>query len=452
MCLFESKITTTKQCLIGSNSSCAPPDSVCTISEWETIPCLYSQTALAYDDIDDVCLLSGRSNQPNPLFVGRSVTGEPLVVSPHPPLAVHVYPNPNPNPNSNPHNADPGYITSMVMVAPRAARLAGHHMLVNHTTRGLCALSSRYEICAVEERTATPYLRLVSATNTRGDIAEHRTGGRTIQLGRIAYPDAICDSATHVKCVGPGLCSHATYRPPRVLHTVSVYSHSWRQVVAIAYDSQDKLYALDVFNNCMRLFIRNVDECRCDRRCDRLTWDSGDCVCHRSANDGGWRVVAAFKWPHVMNDAPFTVCVAAFRQRAYIAHDIHVRVLHYSHSYAPPIENTRQIQIHRCVETALLVGRPSPQTFFQSDCTEAHRLTTNFIRHCILVTRTPDQKLDIEPFVCAIRSATGPRQHSSPWPPGIANIVEEYARGFGMPAASILVLGAHTVRRFAFTG
>jgi hypothetical protein len=71
------------------------------------------------------------------------------------------------------------------------------------------------------------------------------------------------------------------------------------------------------------------------------------------------------------------------------------------------------------------------------------------ISGCAIRTRPLDLALDVAPKVAAIRAATAAMQLSAegslapaspqPWPPGIADLVEEYARLVALPAASLIV-------------
>jgi uncharacterized membrane protein YgcG len=79
----------------------------------------------------------------------------------------------------------------------------------------------------------------------------------------------------------------------------------------------------------------------------------------------------------------------------------------------------------------LLAGQPTCQGHIDGPGGTA---VFSSIRGCAIRTRPVDARLDIAPVVAAIRDASG-----KSWPPGVLELVEQYARGVGRPAASLVV-------------
>lgn len=90
-----------------------------------------------------------------------------------------------------------------------------------------------------------------------------------------------------------------------------------------------------------------------------------------------------------------------------------------------------------------------------TDGTRGRAARFSRISGCAIRTRPIDAALDIEPRVAAIRNATANvgvghvrtgggsnddrRSQPQPWPPGVADLVEEYARPAALPAESLVV-------------
>ena len=288
------------------------------------------------------------------------------------------------------------------------------------------------------------------------------------KVGRLGSSDADDDSSS---CI----TRSERIAPPRVVPAtndairVDENGHSrakWMGLVAVAFDADDRVYVLDrgCATGCARLYQSRAPLAE-PIRTESLTpspmppvgllrWPDAEVPC-------AWNLVAdlSVMFAHAQYDRrkeEVFLAVDAFRRRVYIAHATCVYVVHLvgdgssddngklgssgggggqrSSSTGGGCDSDETMRLAPG-RFELLVGWPNQHGNTDGDSAQA---LFAGITGCTIRTRAVDRVRDVAPVTEAIRDATG-KGNGMRWPPGVAEIVEAYARGTGRPAESLVL-------------
>jgi hypothetical protein len=330
------------------------------------------------------------------------------------------------------HDVDPVMQNARgIALVPISQRTPGH-LLLAHLHGNIYSLSTQNGIRHLEHEPRRPWgirpIITALASDSRGRIAQINDGTCTVYLRTLDVPVAQCecnawfDADTEtVKQISCATCPKPRCRVPTIVaETVcgGVNLSCWRRLVSVAFDSQDTLYVLD------------LNDQKRERTLVVWSYDS---------DTTKWTVAADLTWAYrnvlVIPEDPFILVVDAYRQRTFVAHGTYVHMT---------LLNTST----KDDTTVLLVGdkRLSGRTDGSGN-----NIRFASLRGCALRTRPLDPAYDIAPVVMAIRTAVAGTRDQY-WPPGVADIVEQYARGFGDPAIGLLVsdAGNRAIRQIDF--
>jgi hypothetical protein len=285
----------------------------------------------------------------------------------------------------------------------------GDHWLLAHLDNRLVSISTRGTVRRVEYkslRSLREHQSIVAiACDSHGRVAHINYGVHTVYVHTLRLPSIVCNTCPR-PCYGALTISASQMCGGENLLF-------WTRLVAITYDSQDRLYVLDLnMQDITRLILWAYDTVTSE-------WQ--------------WAVDLSYAYQDVQVavDEPFYVSVDAFQDRVYVAHGtcVHVAEL--------------QGKAHLLAGHGRLSGRangPGNDARFGA------------LRSCALRTRPLDLARDVAPTVTAIRMATADIYTSYPWPHGISEIVEQYTRGLGDPAVGLLLADHRnrTIRQLDF--
>jgi hypothetical protein len=293
----------------------------------------------------------------------------------------------------------------------------------------------------------TPMATVAATYDSRGRIAQIMHNICAVYLHTLHVPLATC-MHVGVMCSSDEECPEPYYAAPTIISTIICGDRNisiWTRLVAIAFDSEDRLYVLDVNVRTVTLWRYDPTipkECALASIPKECALASIPKECALASISNEWTLAAdlttAYKDVQIAGDDSFALVVDAFRQRAFVAHATCVHVTQLDH-------------VGSNSTTCLLAGHPYLQGQTNGSRNEASFAS---LRGCALRTSPLDHARDIAPVVSAIRMATvADATNHIPWPVGIADIVEQYARGFGDPAIGLLLsdYGNRAVRQLNFT-
>jgi hypothetical protein len=211
----------------------------------------------------------------------------------------------------------------------------------------------------------------------------------------------------------------------------------WMGLVAVAFDADDRIYVIDrgVTTRRCHLYQSRAPLAR-PTHLPSLALAGTEVPCE-------WTLVAdlsaALARSHFGNLGSVFLAIDTFRRRAYVAHStcVYVACLDDSCGGRDQVPAVR-IALGRF---EILAGHSLMNGDRDGSGTQA--LLAD-ITGCAIRTRPICETRDVAPVVGAIRAFTA--IGGGRWPPGVAEIVESYARASGLPAAS-LVLSDHGGRR-----
>jgi hypothetical protein len=307
-----------------------------------------------------------------------------------------------------------------------ASRRSRELQLLAHLDNNLISVSALGDVRPVEyacSRSSWGHRSIVAvACDSRGHIAHISYGVRTVYVHALSLPSIVCDYTVprerdvNITANLHRTCPRPCYGAPTISASQMCGGENllfWTRLVALTYDSQDRLYVLDLnMQDTTRLILWLYDTVTSE-----------------------WQWAAdlsyAYQDVQVAVDEPFYVSVDAFRDRAYVAHSTCVHVAELKRT------------------THLLAGHGRVGGRTNGPGNDAR---FGVLRSCALRTRPLDLARDVAPTVTAIRMATADIDTGYPWPHGISDIVEQYARGLGDPAVGLLLADHRnrTIRQLDF--